>query len=242
MPELPTASPKHVQWVAFDLVGTLIYPDPPVAEVYEQVGRRFGSRLSAAEVSSRFRGAFAESEHADRQTLSQSGTDELRTSEDREYQRWQRIVLTVLDDVSAGEACFRQLFEHFARPDSWRCFDDVAPTFAALTRANYRLAIASNFDSRLHAVCDGLPPLDRTSVRLVSSEVGFRKPSPRFFAQLLRTTNSVPSAVHMVGDDYENDIAGARNAGLHAIQVCRGTHQNMPGQVTTLMDVIDIIA
>ena len=44
--------------------------------------------------------------------------------------------------------------------------------------------MASNFDSRLHAVCEGHHVLHRISRRVVSSEIGHRKPGPQFFQAL----------------------------------------------------------
>ena len=43
-----------IRGVLFDAVGTLIYPDPPVAEAYRSIGRRFGSRLSVEQIAARF--------------------------------------------------------------------------------------------------------------------------------------------------------------------------------------------
>jgi len=41
--------PERCEAIAFDAAGTLLYPDPPMGEVYAQVGAEFGSRLTAEE-------------------------------------------------------------------------------------------------------------------------------------------------------------------------------------------------
>ena len=43
-----------------------------------------------------------------------------RAATPRERERWQRIVAAVLDDVADGEGCFRELWQHFGRPEAWR--------------------------------------------------------------------------------------------------------------------------
>src|SRR5207302_1039003 len=48
----------EVRAVFFDAVGTLIHPEPPAGAVYAEVGRRHGSRLTAAEIARRFAAAF----------------------------------------------------------------------------------------------------------------------------------------------------------------------------------------
>src|SRR5437660_796159 len=68
----------------------------------------------------------------------------LRTSEERELQRWRHIVAAVLDDVSDPEDCFAELHAHFARPGSWRCEPGVAEVLRALRTAGYRVGLASN--------------------------------------------------------------------------------------------------
>ena len=53
------------QCIAFDAVGTLITPMPSVADIYWQVGNRYASRYSIAELRERFRHAFSQPSHDD---------------------------------------------------------------------------------------------------------------------------------------------------------------------------------
>lgn len=208
-----------IRWVVFDAVGTLIYPTPDVATAYHRVGSVHGSRLSRDQVRDRFRTAFRQTETSDR-----SGAAGMTTCEADEVARWKQVVADVFDDLSADAAdeCFRELFDHFARPSAWACFDDVAPTIAALRDRGLRIVIASNFDRRLHPVCDGLPPLDEIAVRVVSSEVGFNKPSPGFYEAALRLIDTSADEVIVVGDDAVNDVQGAEQAGIRGVLIDRG--------------------
>src|SRR5438132_12667033 len=105
-----------IRWIMFDAVGTLIYPDPPVARVYHRVARRFGSRLSEDEIGERFR-----------QVLAAEQAWGMPTSEANERERWRRIVGAVIDDVPAsGDVVFQRLWWRFSQPKSWRLFRDVA--------------------------------------------------------------------------------------------------------------------
>jgi HAD superfamily hydrolase (TIGR01458 family) len=51
------------------------------------------------------------------------------------------------------------------------------------------------------------------------------KPQRAFFEQALHSMHREAEAVIMLGDDIENDIAGAQQAGMRAILVCSGKHQ-----------------
>jgi putative hydrolase of the HAD superfamily len=162
-----------------------------------------------AEIGPRFRAAFQHEEAFDQQRS-------WRTSEERERQRWRRIVASVLDDVTDPEACFSELFEHFGRPEAWHCDPEVVHLFPELARRGYTLGLASNFDHRLHRVLGGLalPFLQHV---VVSSEIGWRKPAMKFFLELSRLTGSDVDQIVYVGDDRGNDYDGARAAGLRAI-------------------------
>lgn len=240
MTDNPVAPPRPdqlagIRWIAFDAVGTLIYPDPPVAEIYHRVAARHGSSLTRDETGRRFSTAFDEVE---RQALDscEAATAHLITSETIEKARWQAIVSRVIGDAADPDRCFEELFAHFAQPSAWRCFPEVAGVLARLKSAGYMLAAASNFDDRLTAISRelaGLAPLD---LLVISSQVGFRKPSPRFYDELIAATGARRNEVLMVGDDLENDYRGARSAGLLAMHIDRNG-----GGLPTLADAESLL-
>jgi putative hydrolase of the HAD superfamily len=175
-----------------------------------------------ADVAARFRDVFARVAESTHPSCScAEARDRLHTCETRERFKWQEIVRLVLDDVAAPDACFEELFAHFARPDSWTCFPEVGAALRKLREAGYRLAVCSNFDSRLNSVMEGLPELAPIELRIISSEVKYRKPSGRFFEALIRSANCAASEILFVGDDPANDVAAAQAAGLAALQLDR---------------------
>jgi putative hydrolase of the HAD superfamily len=202
--------PPGTRAVFFDAVGTLIHPEPSAAAVYAAVGRRWGSRLPAEVITARFRAAFKDEEAAD----VRSG---LRTSEAREAERWRRIVAAVLDDVADPERCFAELFDHFARSESWRCDRDAGLVLRELAGRGCVLGMASNYDHRLRTVAAGFVELRPVRHLVISSEVGWRKPARDFFAALADAVGQPAEHIVLVGDDRGNDYEGARAAGLVAI-------------------------
>ena len=235
------ANPRY-RCIAFDAVGTLITPVPSAGEVYYQTARRFGSRLAADEIARRFKQAFRDSERDDAAAAAEA---KLMTSEQREHECWRCIVARVIDDIPDTVNCFDQLFSHFAQPDSWRCFDDVSEVLTRLEEEGYSLAVASNFDRRLHAVCDGFPVLQKIEVRVISSEVGVRKPGRGFFAALVAQAGCDAKEVLMVGDDFANDVAGARQAGLGAVLLNRrglaDPDQRNPAEIGSLSELFGLL-
>ena len=204
-----------IEGIVLDAVGTLIDPVPSVAHAYAAAASRQGLAVDVAEVRSRFRQHFRNDEVDDQ--LGPMATDEAT-----EYRRWRRIVGNVLPDLPDLDRGFAELWDHFGRPDAWRCFPDVAPGLALLREAGIPVRIASNFDGRLRAVARGLPDLEGFVEPLViSSEVGHRKPHPAFYAAACASLDLPPSRVLCVGDDPENDVRGAERAGLSGLLLDR---------------------
>ena len=206
-----------VRWVLFDAVGTLIYADPPVADVYEAAGRRFGSRLDARQIALQFRQALA-AEFGPAGDLRRPATNEAN-----ELARWRRIVAAVFPDVTpvAADSLFDSLWQHFAQPTSWRPFPDVEPALRQLQQRGLQLGIASNFDGRLLEITAEMPELAPCEQVFVSSQVGFSKPDPRFFAAVAAQLAAPPSQILLVGDDGLADVQGARAAGWQAVYLDR---------------------
>jgi len=197
--------PPNIRAVLFDAVGTLIYPDPPVAEAYHHHAERLGSKYSVDEIALRFRTA-VKRHH-------QGG----KTSESLERERWQRIVYDVIDDIDDPHVTLlAELWRHFGTATSWRLFDDARPAWEDLTQRGYRLGIASNFDSRLRSICRDLPPLDQSQHIFVSSEIGYPKPELRFYRTVEEQLSLRPDQILLIGDDEAADVTGPVAAGWQA--------------------------
>jgi putative hydrolase of the HAD superfamily len=199
-----------IRAVFLDAVDTLLFPEPSAVVKYVQVAHAAGSRLTPEAIAQRFRAAFRREERLDLDAG-------LRTDERRERRRWRDIVATVLDDVPDPPACFDELWDWFGRPGAWHVAEDAGPTLAELARRGLVLGVASNFDSRLRAVVAGHQPLSPVRHLVISSEVGWRKPARPFFDRIAETVGVPPSEVLFVGDHEENDVRGARAAGMRAL-------------------------
>ncbi|TWT49895.1 dUMP phosphatase [Thalassoglobus neptunius] len=218
-----------IRWIAFDAVGTLIFANPGVAETYTRIGNRYGADLSTEIVRSRFQNAFAEHQRT------------FSTSEEHELNFWKRIVGEVLGTVENSDDCFHELYQHFSLPESWRIADHAADVISVLQSEGFGVAIASNFDRRLHTALDGNPILCDIDVRLISSEIGWRKPSLEFYNALVERCQCAPEEILMVGDDFANDYTGARNAGLRAVHLGAERSDIDPEfQIASLADVLPL--
>jgi HAD superfamily hydrolase (TIGR01549 family) len=91
-------------------------------------------------------------------------------------------------------------------------------------RGRYRIALVSNYPFAPIV----LESLDRYELRpyletvVISGQVGWVKPHERLFRQALEPLDVEPGAALMVGDDLENDIRGAKAAGLRTAWLAPG--------------------
>jgi putative hydrolase of the HAD superfamily len=100
-------------------------------------------------------------------------------------------------------------------------FPDAASALAELHGRGHRLVVASNWDCSLP---DWLGPtglLDHVDGVVTSADAGAAKPDPAVFRRSLALAGvDGGEAVH-VGDSLDNDVAGARAAGIRPILVQR---------------------
>ncbi len=197
----------RIRAVSFDVGGTLIDPWPSVGHVYADVARKHGLDVSAAELDARFAEVWKR-----RRGFTYSRAN------------WMEIVdLTFagLTQVPPSQTFFEEIWARFDQPDAWRIYQDVLPTLKVLGRRGFRLAIISNWDERLRPLLGRLGLSKYFDAIVISVEVGFSKPAPEIFNIAARMLNLPPAAIIHVGDDPEDDFAGARAAGLSALLLDR---------------------
>lgn len=209
--------------ILFDAVGTLIFPDPPVAEAYHRVGGELGSSRTLAEIKELFREAYRRSESLFALPGNGGGLARQPTSEERERKRWRQVIGEVFDDLpaEAADQALNRLWRHFTQPAHWRLYDDVAPAWQKLSQRGVVLGIASNFDSRLEAISRGLPPLDQCRQLFISSRIGYPKPAPQFFRTVEEQLALRGEEILLVGDDWTNDVLGGRSCGWQVQHIVR---------------------
>ncbi len=102
-------------------------------------------------------------------------------------------------------------------------YDDTVPTLEHLRDAGFKLAIVSNWDTPLDPLTERLGIAHYFDIIVASHDtrVLSAKPDPHIFNYTLAAVDvSAAEAVH-VGDTYEADIVGARNAGIRPILIDR---------------------
>jgi len=201
-----------------DAMGTLIGLRCSVGETYAAAAAAYGIPVEAAAINQQFPRLFRQAP-----PLAFPGLEGAEALEQAERRWWGQLIDAVLQGCggpAAPEALHHDLFERYRQPALWRVYPDVPPQLAAWQQRGLKLAVVSNFDSRLPGLLEALGLARWLEAVVVSSQAGAAKPSPRPFQLALEQLGLEPHQVWHVGDSPE-DGAGAQAAGLRFVRVQR---------------------
>ena len=205
-----------IRAVFFDAGATLLFPDPPVHQVYAHEFAADGCSFSDEDLARALEGAW-------RSIRSEGKTDRYGGVRG-EPEFWKSVLNRVrasLDGGIVSDQAFARLAAHFRSAGSWAIFDDVGPTLESLGRRGLLLGIVSNWDSHLPRLLEdlGLSPHFKTVVVSAIEETG--KPDPEIFRRACARLRVAPEEALHVGDSLSEDYEGARGAGLMALLLDR---------------------
>jgi putative hydrolase of the HAD superfamily len=205
-----------IRAVFFDAGATLLFPDPPVHQVYAREFTADGCRFSDEDLARALETAW-------KAIRSESKSDRYGGVQG-EPDFWKSVlnrVRAALDGGTVSDDAFARLAAHFRSAGSWAIYDDVGPALAELSRRGLPLGVVSNWDSHLPRLLEDLG-LSRSFRALVVSaieETG--KPDPEIFRRACARLNVAPDEALHVGDSLAEDYEGARAAGLKALLLDR---------------------
>jgi len=128
-------------------------------------------------------------------------------------------------EIIAVSMLFRSLTRRF-----FATFPDIHQVLERL-RAKYRIGLISDAQWVFTEPELEIADLARYfPVRVLSSQIGVKKPSPRPFVQAMRELGVAPEASVYVGDNPPRDLAGARGAGMRCV-IFRGENVRHNGLV-----------
>jgi len=112
-------------------------------------------------------------------------------------------------------------------------YPDAVPALEQLRSRGLRLVCVSNWDCSLGTVLDRCGLAGHLDGAVSSAEAGARKPDPAIFAAALEIAGCAAGEAVHVGDTREEDLDGARAAGIRALLIDR----DGGGDVTGLEEV-----
>jgi putative hydrolase of the HAD superfamily len=188
--------------VFLDALGTLVELEPPWISLRDMV---------PAEVSDEQLVEALRAEMAYYKDHAHEGRDEASLAELRE-----RCAAIVSERLGMNVGV-----EELVAAIRFSAYPDSVPALTALRARGLRLVAVSNWDCSLPRVLEGCGLRDLLDGTVTSAETGSRKPDPEIFARALELAGCTAEEALHVGDTAEEDVAGARAAGIRPLLIDR---------------------
>jgi putative hydrolase of the HAD superfamily len=215
--------PRRYEIVMLDVGGTLVGPSVSFGAVYAEAAATLGVDLDPKRLERSIRQVWAEMDRA-----VPRGANRYAHFPGGEDEYWLRFAGATLERSSPGPlppgfaaSALERIREAFLDPSSWTVFPEVRDALSRLRVDGARLAVVSNWDSRLPDVLERLDLARCFDEVGVSCFEGVEKPDPRIFSRVLARMGGTPSAALHVGDIAEIDVLGANAAGVTGLLVDR---------------------
>ncbi|MDJ0851301.1 MAG: HAD-IA family hydrolase [Myxococcota bacterium] len=208
-----------IRAVLFDATGTLIDLRESVGDVYSRAARDHGAIISAWRLDDAFRRVLAQ---APPMVFPEAPPAERPALERAWWRQVVRATFLAADSsrrVADFEGCFAWLWARFSSAEAWQARAGARTLLERLEARGLKRAVVSNFDARLPAILRGLGLADLLDAVVLPAEAAAAKPHPAIFALALEKLGVAPAEAIFVGDDATRDLAGARDAGLAAVDV-----------------------
>lgn len=213
----------HKRALLIDAMGTLVRLEPPAPALRLELSRRFGIELSPAQARSAlaaeigfYRAHMQEGRDAESvRALHLSCAEALRAALPASRP------LRQLDSASLAEALLASL--------RFTAFEDALEALGAARARGERVIVVSNWDVSLDSVLERAGLAALLDGVLTSAAAGARKPQPAIFERALQLAGVRRELALHVGDSLEEDVAGARAAGVAAVWLNRSGAPVPPG-------------
>ena len=226
--------------IFLDAVGTLFGVGGSVGEIYQKFALQWGIDVSPTNVNQAFFQSFKAAP-----PMAFPGVEPEKIPE-LEFEWWCDIAaetyqkVGVFDRFSDFRKFFAELYDYFATAAPWFVYPDVEPALTQWREQGIKLAVLSNFDSRLYPVLTALKLTDFFADITISTQVGAAKPDRKIFATALQKCDCSPEEVVHIGDSFTADYEGAINVGIKAFWLNRNTvSQPNINQFATLLDCVN---
>ena len=212
-----------IKAIFFDWFNTLAHYQPPREELESQALKELGFAVSPKALSP---GVYL----ADKYLYEENGRIPIRQRNREEqnklYTRFHRIILKEAgisaDDDTVAKLLFRML--ELNNKMTFVLFDDVSATLKGLKEKKLKLGLLTNLQTEVDSMCRNLGIADFLDFTVTSAEVGADKPQPPIFLKALELARvQAGEAIH-VGDQYQNDVLGARGVGISPILLDRADY------------------
>jgi len=197
--------------ILLDALGTLLELEPPAPRLRALLRERHGLDVELDRVGIALR---AEMGHYRDHCIAASDEPSL----ERLRLECAAIIARELDAPALDP---RELMPTLLESIAFAPYAEVPGTLARWHDEGLRLVVASNWDISLHGVLERTGLSEHIDAVATSAQVGAAKPDPALFAAALALVDAEPRDALHIGDRLEEDVEGARAAGIDGVWLRR---------------------
>jgi putative hydrolase of the HAD superfamily len=220
--------------ISFDFGGTLAFETEEDYEVYHRILTNLGFNFSLSSLESAFKKA---------RTIWNA---KRQRGEIWNEERMLELVKDMLNFVGVkNEELATKIVNLWPENVSFKAYEDVSKTLDELIKSKYKLIIISNVSSernlRTYLIKCGLQKY--FSYLVASGTVGIEKPNKEIFLLASKMLGVEPHRILHVGDDYEADYIGAKNAGFKVVLLDRAEKYKGKDvlRIKSLLELLEIL-
>ena len=210
---------KMIKAVFFDFYNTLCVWGQPLEVSLQKIAERYRFEINWERYTPARENLYADASNSDPTEHSLRGTMQEIIESYYEFIR----ELGVQEHVEQMTWELLQSEHSLFAASNATLYDDTVPTLQHLRDAGFKLAIVSNWDTPLDPLTERLGIAHYFDIIVASHDARVRsaKPDPHIFNYTLAAIGASAAEVVHVGDTYEADIIGAKNAGIRPILIDR---------------------
>ncbi len=212
-----------VKAVFFDLYQTLIDYDPPRETELARIINDYGIKVTKEMIHRPMVIAdeFMYKEHA-RQPITKRSKSEQKNL----FSQYQTIILKEAGIDPTPELITNNITKMHQVNFHRVLFDDVLPALKQLEKNGIILGLISNIDRDISPLFDKLGLTPFLKVVITSLDCGFHKPQPEIFQEAARQAGVTVNESVYIGDQYQIDVLGAKEAGMKGVLIDRNDFFN----------------
>jgi REG-2-like HAD superfamily hydrolase len=207
-----------IKALLFDFFNTLSHYEPPREQMYIDVCEKHGIHL---EIIKLYRSLpYADAMYRDENQKSRV-TDRPEKEQMAFFITYIKFALEGAG-VETNDAIAMEIL-HVMKTTKWefRLFDDVLPTLKQVRERKLITGLISNIGQEADKTFNDIGLKQYLDFHVTSFETGHDKPDPEIFLAALEKAVVKADEALYVGDNYEQDIIGARDVGMRAILIDR---------------------
>ncbi|WP_017296136.1 HAD-IA family hydrolase [Geminocystis herdmanii] len=216
------------QVIFLDAVGTIFGVKNSVGYIYTKLAQKYGVNASPEKIDRAFYDIFKQSSPLAFETKNEAEIKEL------EFKWWETVTYNTfnqdgsiaqrrftIEQFSNFTEYFQELYEYFKTAECWVIYEEVIAVLNEWQNQGIKLAIISNFDTRIFTVLDNLELSKYFSTITISSLTGVAKPNPKIFLNALAKHHCQPEKAWYIGDSFKEDYEGSKSVGMQSFWLQR---------------------